>query len=188
MEARLKPKACRVCRVKFIPIRPLQVVCSPRCAIAAARQESPKAKSKPLQAELTKESVKTRAEWAREAQSAFNAYIRARDSREPCISCGQPPNQGQRHASHYRSVGAAPQHRFNTRNVHASCAQCNSMKSGNVVEYRIALCRKIGTHQVEAIENTNDRQTYSIEYLRRIKRLFGRRARNYQKWRKACQG
>jgi len=185
VEARLKPKPCRVCRVGFIPARPLQVVCSPRCAIEAARQDRPTADSKALQARLTRESVKTKGEWAKEAQSAFNAFIRIRDSREPCISCGQSPNQGQRHASHYRSVGAAPQHRFNAYNVHASCAQCNGMKSGNVVEYRIRLASKIGTERLESIEHGNERKAYSIEYLKRLKKLFGRRARNYQKWRQA---
>jgi hypothetical protein len=59
------------------------------------------------------------------------------------------------------------------------------MKSGNVVEYRIRLASKIGTGRLEAIEHGNERKTYSIEYLKRLKKLFGRRARNYQKWRQA---
>jgi len=59
------------------------------------------------------------------------------------------------------------------------------MKSGNVVEYRIRLADKIGNERLEFIEHGNERKTYSIEYLKRLKKLFGRRARNYQKWRQA---
>jgi hypothetical protein len=180
-----KPKICAVCRVRFVPARPLQKVCSPICAIEIAKQNARKPPPEAAGARLTKKAIKTKAQWAKEAQSAFNAFIRARDLKEPCISCGQSPTQGQRHASHYRSVGAAPQHRFNTYNAHASCAQCNSMKSGNVVEYRIRLADKIGNERLEFIEHGNERKTYSIEYLKRLKKLFGRRARNYQKWRQA---
>jgi hypothetical protein len=168
----------------------MQAVCTPRCALELTQRNNAKASKQRLIAErkqrlAQREAIKTRGDWAREAQAAFNLWIRERDYGLPCISCGQPATQGQRHASHYRSVGAAPQHRFNPLNVHASCAQCNQIKSGNIVEYRIALVQKITAERVEHIEHSNERKTYSIETLKRIKRLFGRRARNYRKWRES---
>jgi hypothetical protein len=159
----------------------MQAVCSPQCAIQLVGKRKQAAERSRRATE--REKVKTRSQWASEAQSAFNGWIRARDSRLPCISCGQSPNQGQRHASHYRSVGAAPQHRFNAYNVHASCAQCNSHKSGNVVEYRIRLADKIGSDRLETIEHGNERRIYDIEYLRRVKKIFSKRARLYAKLR-----
>lgn len=55
------------------------------------------------------------------------------------------------------------------------------MKSGNVVEYRIALVRKIGQDRVENLENSNQPRTFDIDYAKRVKRIFSRRARHYKK-------
>lgn len=87
------------------------------------------------------------------AQAAFNAFIRERDKGKPCVSCGKPDNgQHQRHASHYRSVGACSSLRYDERNVHASCSVCNNHLSGNVASYRIALVGMLGIEVVEWIE------------------------------------
>ena len=167
---------------------PMREFCSAACGYAIqdyrTRQAAERKRlreSRELKAK--KQAIKTRAEWAKEAQDEFNAFIRARDSQLGCVSCGQSPNQGQRHASHYRSVGAAAHLRFNTWNVHASCAQCNSMKSGNVVEYRIRLVNQIGVERVEALEQSNEARTFDIDYLKRVKRIFSRRARHYKRLR-----
>jgi predicted metal-dependent hydrolase len=182
----IKAKTCRLCRVEFMPRRPLQAVCSLECAIQYAARPAKQRRSaaEALQRKKdreAREALKPKAKWLSEAQSAFNQYIRFRDAHLPCISCGQSPYQGQRHASHYRSVGAASHLRFNTWNVHASCAQCNSMKSGNVVEYRIALVRKIGQHRIDQLENDNQPKTFEIEYIKRLKKIFTRRAKHYKK-------
>jgi hypothetical protein len=181
----VKAKVCKVCKADFNPMRSLQAVCGPRCAIEHSsltnRQALEKARRKADR--KRKDAIKSRAEWGKEAQVEFNKFIRLRDYHDPCISCGQSPFQGQRHASHYRSVGAASHFRFYTWNVHASCAQCNSMKSGNVVEYRIRLVGKIGADRVEAIECSNEPRTFDIEYLKRVKGIFSRRARHYKKLR-----
>lgn len=181
----MKTKVCKVCNRDFNPMRSMQAVCGPRCAIQHSSLTSTKAREKARRKadRKRKDAIKSRAEWAKEAQAAFNGFIRARDAHQPCISCGQSPYQGQRHASHYRSVGAASHLRFNTWNVHASCAQCNSMKSGNIVEYRIALVSKIGAERFSWLEYDNDCRTFDIDYLKRVKGIFSRRSRHYKKLR-----
>ncbi|HBU7129604.1 TPA: recombination protein NinG, partial [Klebsiella pneumoniae] len=93
-----------------------------------------------------RESFKTKAQWDKEAQSAFNRYIRIRDEGKPCVSCGSPLIGKSNYltgsaidASHYRSRGAASQLKFNVFNVHSACTRCNRQLSGNAVEYRIHL-------------------------------------------------
>ena len=181
----MKAKVCKVCKADFNPMRSLQAVCGPRCAIEHSSLTNTNAREKARRKDdrKRKDAIKSRADWAKEAQAEFNKFIRARDSQLGCVSCGQSPYQGQRHASHYRSVAAASHLRFNLWNVHASCAQCNCMKSGNVVEYRIRLVSKIGAKRVEAIECSNEPRTFEIEYLKRVKRIFSRRARHYKKLR-----
>ena len=118
-----------------------------------------------------KERVKTRQEWIREAQRWFNKWIRLRDDKEPCISCGRH-HQGQYHAGHYRTTGAAGQLRFNENNCHKQCAPCNNHLSGNLTEYRPALIKKIGLPMVETLEQDNKPHTWTIEELKEIKSKY----------------
>lgn len=158
----------------------MQRVCSPSCALAIVREN--KGKKARADNRKAKERLKTRSDWMREAQTAVNWYIRERDRGRPCISCDKPDNgQHQRHASHYRSVGACSSLRFNAWNIHASCATCNAVLSGNLIEYRIRLIRKVGQDRVDWLESQNALVKYDIEYLKRMKRIFNKRARRLKR-------
>ncbi len=126
------------------------------------------------------EAIKSRSEWLKDVQTAFNQYIRLRDSHLPCISCGRF-HQGQWHAGHYRSVGAAPHLRFDESNVHKQCAPCNNHKSGNVIEYRIRLVEKIGVKEVERIESDNKAKNYTIDELRKLKEIYKAKIKDHEK-------
>jgi hypothetical protein len=118
-----------------------------------------------------KEKVKTKAQWAKEAQAEFNRFIRLRDAQEPCISCGRY-HQGQYHAGHYRSVGSAPELRFEESNASKQCQPCNSHLSGNIIEYRIRLKEKIGEEKLEWLEGPHEPKRYTIEDLKEIKAKY----------------
>jgi hypothetical protein len=116
-----------------------------------------------------RERVMTVSEWTKRTQREVNIYVRERDKFDGCISCHMPATyEGRWHASHYRSTGAAPELRFNLLNIHKSCAQCNEMKSGNVVEYRIRLVQKIGPEAVEWLEGPHEPKRYRIDELKAI--------------------
>jgi len=83
------------------------------------------------------------------AQRWCNEYIRLRDKSLPCISCGSWNTSD---ASHFYSRGNYPGLRFNEDNIHLSCAKCNRFLSGNLLEYRRLLLRKIGIQRVERLE------------------------------------
>lgn len=172
----LKIKTCKVCKAKFSPQRPLQSVCSPECSfglIALAKTKAERIQSQEARKviKLDKEKLKTRADYAREAQTAFNAYIRERDNELPCISCGRY-HTGQYHAGHYRTVGAHPELRFCELNVHKQCSVCNNHKHGNIVEYRINLSQKIGMDNLEWLEGNHEPMRYSIDDLKHIKAIY----------------
>lgn len=131
-----RPKKCAVstCRAAFVPVKSFQTWCSPECGIVIARQKQEKERKSLQQRErreiaVRKEKLKSRADHLREAQAAFNEFIRWRDWDRPCISCGRF-HDGQYHAGHYRSVGSHPELRFDENNVHKQCAPCNNHKSG----------------------------------------------------------
>lgn len=156
--------------------------CNVECATNCGLERAQKARDKEKRKEVrkAKERLKTRGEHAREAQAAFNAYIRARDADQPCISCGRH-HQGQYHAGHYRTVGANPELRFEELNVHKQCAPCNNHKSGNIVEYRINLVQRIGQDNVDWLEGPHEPKKYTIEQLKEVKREYRRKAREINK-------
>ena len=143
-------------------------------------------KEKAVRADLRarKEKLKTAGDYIKEAQSAVNKYIRLRDHGKPCISCGSLPEQkagGTMDAGHYRSRGAASHLRFNVLNIHSQCVKCNRFNSGNAIDYRINLIDKIGLELVETLEKDNQPRKFTIDYLKRIKRIFNKRARILEK-------
>jgi hypothetical protein len=102
-------------------------------------------------------------------QSSFNELVRLLDRGEPCISCGKPDNgEHQRHASHFKSVGANSFLRFNALNVHSACAQCNVWLSGNLIGYEEGLISKYGVSVVGFLKCAPRIKEWDIEELRHI--------------------
>lgn len=179
-------KKCRSCKKPFHPINSLAVVCSIECAKALApilAEANRKRQERLRRAETRaqRERIKTRGDWLRESQAAFNRFIRARDTGQPCISCGRF-HGGQKHAGHYLSVGAHPELRFNRNNCHLQCQPCNAMKSGNLIEYRKNLIQKIGLKEVEKLEGPHPQARYSIDDLKDIKAEYTQLARMLEKY------
>lgn len=176
----IKPRICKikdmdgaVCGVSFVPRSSLQVACSPLCAIHKtahdkAKKAAKQATEQRIAHRAAKERNKTRGEHTKDAQTAFNAYIRARDSGLPCISCGRH-HKGQWHAGHYRTVGANPELRFNELNVHKQCAPCNDHLHGNLINYRIELIKRIGQDKVDWLEGRHEAAHLSIDELKEIR-------------------
>ena len=174
----MKPKKCKICKNTFEPVRFAQIVCSMSCAIEHSRALSAKKAKK--ETPERKKALKSRADWLKEAQAVFNKYIRMRDDKENCISC-QRHHQGQYHAGHYRSVGAAPELRFNEDNCHKQCSVCNNHLSGNLVEYRRGLVAKIGIEKVEWLESKHEAKKYTIEEIQAIKKEYQQKIKELER-------
>lgn len=172
-----KAKSCEVCERVFVPERMGQIVCRPACAMARVRQAK---KAERESTRKRKDAIKSKADWAREAQTAFNAYIRARDEGLPCISCGRH-HQGQWHAGHYLSTGARPELRYTESNVHRQCAPCNTHLSGNAVLYRIGLIERIGLQAVEWLEGPHEMPKWTAEDYRAIRDTYRAKLKEMKK-------
>ena len=180
-----KPKFCKVCGKEFVPLRSTAVACSYPCAKAwvdARNQKLKEQKAKQeakIERKLTKErkeKLKTRNDWIKETQVAFNSYIRERDKDQPCICCGKPlgesQNGGGYDAGHYRSTGSAPHLRFHEDNCHAQRKHCNNWKAGNAVNYRLGLINRIGLKRVEQLEADNEPRKWAIDELKELKQKY----------------
>lgn len=189
-----RPKRCRntACGETFTPQRLGQAVCSPTCALATKDENLPKARKAIADRErreikVRKEKLKSRAEHMRDAQQAFNEWVRLRDADLPCISCDSLPSDhdlitGSRwDAGHYRSVGACPELRFEPLNVHRQCVKCNRNLSGNAVEYRIRLVQRIGADQVQWLEGPHQACKHTIDELKAITATYRAKARELKR-------
>lgn len=182
-----KQKKCKSkgCGVLFTPARPMQTVCSVMCAVLDARIKREQAETKKRQEQrrkdrATRDKLKTRADWLKEAQAAFNAYIRARDADQPCISCGRH-HTGQWHAGHYLSRGARPELAMHPDNCHKQCAPCNTHLSGNLVLYRVNLINKIGLDRVEWLEGPHEPLKLAVTDIKSIRDHYRALARQLEK-------
>ena len=173
LENKPRLKTCKSCGEEFQALRPLQSVCGVACAVKLAREKQDKASQKARRAETkaAKEKLKTRGDYLKECQQAFNAWIRERDYAEPCISCGRH-HVGKYDAGHYLTVGAHPELRFHPDNCHKQCAPCNNHLSGNIVEYRKGLLAKIGTERLEWLEGKHEPVKYTIDEIKEMTKQF----------------
>ena len=164
---------------------PGAIVCSEPCSMAFAISKNGKAKKveaiKERKADAIKRNkLKSRSQWAKEAQTVFNAWVRARDAGNPCISCGRH-HQGQYHAGHYLSVGARPELRYEPLNVWLQCAPCNTHLSGNAVLFRQALLARIGADKLDWLEGKHPTRRYTVEELQAIKKDYAFRTKELKK-------
>ncbi len=187
-------RRCSQCRKKVASedalVSQLKAFCGYACLKEYTAQNRDKIqkqvrKEKRQQDNQKKEKLKTRGQWMKEAQSAFNAYVRWRDRDAPCISCGRYVDNsgpgGNWDCGHYRSVGSSPHLRFNLWNAHKQCVKCNRYLSGNVADYRVGLIWKLGHTKVEYIEKQDASKNYTVDDLKRIKRIFTKKLRMRQR-------
>lgn len=78
-----------------------------------------------------------------------NQYIRQRDHGKPCVSCGKYTTL---QAGHFYSAGKYAGLRFDDRNIHGQCLQCNyygSMETG--AAYERELRNRLGIVELERL-------------------------------------
>lgn len=183
-----KIKTCKSCRTDFVPVRPLQRVCSPACAVAIVKVKQVQRAAK--QQRQDKQRIKTKAKFLDAAQAQFNKFIRLRDAANACICCGKMPDTtdwmgGIWDAGHYLSRGAFPELRFEESNAHKQLKSCNggsgkyAKKNRTVSQgYRENLIMKIGLDKVEWLEGHHEPKHYSIDDIKAIKTLYREKCRD----------
>lgn len=151
----------------------------------AEKQARAAAKVERATTRARKQALKRIPDLIKEAQHAFNAYIRERDRNEGhrCISSGRGLDWAANSvdAGHYRSVGSASHLRFNEDNCHAQSKHDNQWKAGNVVEYRVNLIERIGLTRVEALEADNTPHKWQRDELIAIKTKYVQKLKDLKK-------
>jgi hypothetical protein len=182
-----RKKKCKYCKKEFIPSRSFQKGCGFECevqlALAAAersrarRETKRRAEQRAERAEdrAKLDALQTRRYWIKQLKFVMHQFVRLRDAKKGCVSCGKPfPSGGAMggafDAGHFRSVGSAKHLEFDVgRNIHGQCKFCNRHLAGNPTGYRVGLIARIGLAEVEALEADQVPRKYSIDVLRQKK-------------------
>lgn len=173
----MKQKKCRYCKEYFTPFNSLQPFCFKTECIQEHNKVTREKKARKVKKEF-KESDKSTL--LKLAQTVVNKYIRLRDYKLPCCSCGHLEGR-QFHSGHYENVAGKQQLRFYTININKQCSICNNYLSANLVPYRKFMIDKYGLEKVEWIENNNQRGNYTVEYLKRLIKVFRKKIKLYER-------
>lgn len=186
IDIKIKPKTCRICKQKFIPVRPLQPACSFECQVVYATKVAEKAaiaREKKAKREHKEklEKLKGRKEWEKDAARWFNKWVRLRDAHLPCISCGRTELNYLEtwDCGHFRTVGSAKHMQFVEDNAHKQCSTDNRgsekyiQKRERVAKaYEANLRLRIGDERVDAVKNDNTPRHYTIEDFKALKSKY----------------
>ena len=167
---------CKVCKKDFTQFNSTISVCGYQCAIEWGKLHPKKTSIKRVNSEIkseAKEKLKTQAQLRNPIKLHFQKWVRMRDIKEPCISCGT--NEAKWDGGHYLKAEIYSGVIFDERNVNKQCSYCNQYLDGNTAAYRQGLIKKIGLDQVIALEDlANETRTkkWTIEELQQIKNKY----------------
>lgn len=150
---RIKDKKCKECLIIFTPQRPLQSVCSPKCAIAHNKKLEAKKEKKEWseQKAVLKEKLKTLSDWKDDLQVEINKIVRLIDKYVPCISSGA--TSGKVNSGHYVSRGSNDTIRFNLHNIFLQSEHSNTHLSGDTLRYQDGLKQMYGLEYFERVDS-----------------------------------
>jgi len=139
-----------------------------KCTKLVALEKMYKAQNKRLKVLEQKASSLGMPQLKAKVQRALNKFCRDRDVQAGlgCISCGKHKTlQG----GHYIAQGSCSFLRYHPDNIHGQCDTCNRFLSGNLIEYRINLVKKIGEDRVAWLEaNRHQIKKWSREELTQL--------------------
>jgi len=170
---------CKNCKEKFEPIRFNQKYCLKDECVRVFVQDI-KTKSWKERKKTMANNIKTNSDWMKEAQKVFNQYIRLRDKNQTCISCGS--KLGSKYdAGHFYSMGGHKAVTFDEDNVHAQCVACNQFKSGNLINYREGLIKRIGEAKLNDLsQRANQTRKYSNDELQELIKTYKQKINDFK--------
>ncbi len=202
-------RKCKVCREWFHPKFSNEWWCCPehgyqysQLLLAKKKLEAERRRREQTQQEkrhtkIRKLALKPDSYIKKQAQQAFNQFIRLRDHDQPCISCGEtnPPDLhgGQWDCGHFKTVGGFPELRFEERNAYRQCKSCNAgsakhgAKAATVAQqYEANLAERYGQELVDWLNGPHEMTHYRRDDFIRIRDKYRAKYRELTKQREAA--
>lgn len=161
-----KDYKCKVCKGAYKKAKPLQLVCSPKCAIVHAKRLEDKRQKEEKREylrqwrhkkELLAEEIGAKKDpnTIQHLQRKINLLCRLIDKGHPCISNDRQYKSHLWDAGHFFPVGSHGWLRFNLLNIWKQNKFDNNDGKGNIVGYRSNLIRLYGKdfiNELDALE------------------------------------
>ena len=160
----IKLKKCKVCTQKFVLERFNQQTCDYKCAIELAKRNNieKEAKDWKVKKAILKDNLKTLGQYEADAKKSFQKWVRMRDDKQPCISCGTTKADTY-DGGHYFKAELFSGLIFDERNCHKQCRKCNRFLNGNELQYRSGLISRYGIEFVDQLESeSNEKRNYKF--------------------------
>ncbi len=111
----------------------------------------------------------------------FSEYIRRKYSDDNgdvrCCTCSKMDHWKYMQAGHFISRGNMSL-RFSEFNVHPQCPECNELKEGNLMQYRIYLENRYGTLRVAWLESEKNKEVHRTKSeIKELIKLYKRKIR-----------
>lgn len=168
-------KKCKDCKKEFEPIRPLQSVCSPMCAINQAKKKKEKSQKEWNEKKKELKPHTHAKEYRKYLQAEINKLARIIDAefKYDCIDgCGLPYGK-QIDAAHYHSIGSNNSLRFNLHNIHSARSDCNRYSENHKTGYAQGLKIRYGKEYLEMIESLPNKYKHvklsNVEVFEKLK-------------------
>jgi hypothetical protein len=158
----LKNRKCKDCGISFIPNAQFEPRCFKCKTIKFNEQKAKYCKNQ--QKDLVNRSQKPQKPLKPkidEEQAIINKIVRERDAGKPCISCGVIGKTLE--AGHFISKNKCKTLRYDKRNIHGQCLNCNRILHGNYAEYRLGLISRFSIEYVEILEEIERNERKIIE-------------------------
>ena len=149
----LKKKKCKSCKEWFTPTQPLQMVCSPKCAIDYSKVLKEK-KHKKERLEKLPELYPRK--YRGLLQAEINKLARMIDiecNTPTCIDCGETlVGIGQVDAAHFFNSKNHGNIRYNLHNLHSARSNCNFYSDTHKEGYKQGLILRYGQEYFDMVE------------------------------------
>ena len=176
---------CKLPDRKFLPDRQLQDCCSVPCTIEWIRIKAKTKQEKGYAADKRKFNLNNLSHQKNSTQQSFNAFIRALEQGQICISCLQPKPLT---CGHFKTVAACPELRYDPRNAYGQCSQCNGGQvnyrphDGTVIKrYSINLAERMGSEMVAYLNSHHEPKHYTCQDLIELRKMFNAETRYIEK-------
>ena len=118
-------------------------------------------------------------------KNACHKFVKLRDYKKPCISCGVPYND-KFQAGHFYKAELFSNLKFDENNIHGQCFGCNNFKEGNESGYRVGLIQRYGIDYVNELDEKakNYKKNTFIwdrEELEKIRAYYSYKIKNHEK-------
>ena len=168
-------RRCLYCRDYFpqadMHDAPVGWFCTYEHLLAYAADKGIKALNKDRKQQAKAHKLKDGARQRALTQTVINRLCLALDAGRPCISCGRPDGgPRKRNAGHFKSRGSNSFLRFDLRNIHAQCINCNLYQSGNIEGYRQGLAQRHGSAIVDYLDTSPQSKAWTPQELVQLRK------------------